>query len=168
MAAGKKEMANKTISLRPSSSKDTFASMLAREFNDNERAAGNGESLLLFSRKNAMLGSLPWTSSLRKVGLRRGAPRHSLQSQQRGFVRQFDSLAKVPMRISEPTEQPQKSRKTTQNTEPTSCTCASAHMCTSQPVSPDIWPKPATNSKHSSRRIRVNKQHHLNNSRYKN
>ena len=82
-------MARKTVSLRPSSSKDTFASMLAREFNDNERSAGNGASLLLFSRKNAMLGSLPWTSSLRRVGLRRGAPRHSLQSQQRGFVRQF-------------------------------------------------------------------------------
>jgi hypothetical protein len=89
MAAGKKEMANKTISLRPSCSKDTSTSMLVGEFNDSERAAGNGESLLLFSRKNAMLGSLPWTSSPRSAGQRRGAPQHSLHILRRGFVRKF-------------------------------------------------------------------------------
>jgi hypothetical protein len=35
-------MEEKSISLRPSCSKDTFASELAGEFNDNERASGNG------------------------------------------------------------------------------------------------------------------------------
>jgi len=72
MAAGKKEMANKTLSLRPSCSKDTFASMLAEEFNDIDRTAGTGDILFLFSRKNAMLGSLPWMSSPRRAGPRRG------------------------------------------------------------------------------------------------
>ncbi len=112
MATGKKEMAKKTISLRPSCSEDTFANMLAGEFNDNERAAGNGESLLLFSRKNAMLGSLPWTISPRRAGHRRGAPQHSLHILQRGLVRKFRQDPHADIRAHRTTAQkPQNSQQ---------------------------------------------------------
>jgi hypothetical protein len=86
MGSEKKKMVNKPSSRELSCSNVTFiASVMEVMMNEHEQTAGSGERHS-FLRKNAHLGPIPWTGSLRRARRRRGNPQH--------FVRQHEGMVK--------------------------------------------------------------------------
>jgi len=79
-------MVNKTLSRALSCPNVTsIASVMEVMMNEHEQTAGSGERHS-FLRKNAHLGPIPWTGSLRRARRRRGNPQH--------FVRQHEGMVK--------------------------------------------------------------------------
>ena len=88
MSSEKKENGNKTFSHHLHASKDASTSLLGDVMiTECVRTTGIGECHP-FLRKNAHLGPIPWTGSLRRARPRRGNPQHFVR-QHRGMVKQL-------------------------------------------------------------------------------